>query len=251
MLVDTRQSVKSGVIKGLKPDTSVLCVVNFVERQLIIFADKYSDSKIKNEKGLTQKLVMILNHNVSKEECPFWFDKEYMENPERGDSPQVDIGTISKAEEGIVIESKTYTNNESFFSMEAKRLDKLGAKRSKEYLLGRFETKKDGKKKYVSCGGVERFKQGIHGRNLKYGAIIGYVQEHDSLHWYDLINSWVNDLIKKKFHSLVNWTKKDQLKKTYIKPVTAKFVSVNSRQNDSITLFHLWVRLNSFKTHDK
>lgn len=122
--------------------------------------------------------------------------------------------------------------------MEAKRLDNMGTKRSKEYLIGRVE-----KKKYESNGGVERFKQGIHGRNLKYGALIGYVQKYDFTYWYDLINSWINDLIQKKTISPVHWTPEDKLKKRYIRALTAKFVSVNSRRDDSITLFHLWADL--------
>jgi len=79
---------------------------------------------------------------------------------------------------------------------------------------------------------------------LTYGAMIGYVQEKDFVYWYDLINFWVDELINEKFFSPVNWLSKDKLQKEYIKSTTAKFLSVNSRQDDSITLFHLWARLN-------
>ncbi len=161
-----------------------------------------------------------------------------MENPEHGNSPQVDIGTITKSEQGIVIESKSYSKNESFFSLEAKRLGKLEKKRSKEYLIGRFENDK-----YMNSGGVERFKQGIHGNNLKYSAIIGYVQKYDFSHWYNQINSWIDDLIQKQIKSPVNWTLNDKLSQVYSESSTAKFTSVNSRQNDSVTLFHLWIKL--------
>ncbi len=47
-----------------------------------------------------------------------------------------------------------------------------------------------------------------------------------------------------KISSPVHRTRKDKLKKEDIKPVIAKFVSVNSRKNDSVTLFHLWAELN-------
>jgi hypothetical protein len=238
MLADTHKSMASGKIEGPEVDAPIIAVVEFVERILITFSDKYADSDIKNEKGLTQKLVLILNFHARREYYPFWFDKEYMEVPERGNSPQVDIGTITTIEEGIVIGSKTYTD-ESFFSLEAKRLGRLGSKRSKEYLIGRFENEK-----YFNCGGVERFKQGKHGRNLKYGAIIGYVQEHDFACWYGRINSWIDDLIQKNLYSPVPWLLKDKLKKDYIRSTTAKFISTTSRKNDFITLFHLWARLN-------
>ena len=238
MLADTHKSMASGKIEGPEIDAPIIAVVDFVERILITFSDKYVNSDIKNEKGLTQKLVLILNPSASREYYPFWFDKEYMEVPERGDSPQVDIGTITTLEEGIVIGAKTYSTDESFFSMEAKRLGNLGKKRSKEYLIGRYENKK-----YIHCGGVERFKQGKHGRNLEYGAIIGYVQEHDFTYWYGRINSWIDDLIQKNLYSPVPWLLRDKLKKDYIRSTTAKFISITSRKDNSITLFHLWAKL--------
>ncbi len=237
MLADIHKPTGNGRITDLPSDASVLAVVRFVEKYLIVFSQEYAGSTIKNEKGLTQQLVLILNFHAKREEYPFWFEKEYMEESERGDSPQIDIGTVSSLESGIVIESKTYQRI-SFFSMETKRLDNMGTKRSKEYLIGRVE-----KKKYESSGGVERFKQEIHGKNLKYGALIGYVQKYDFTYWHDLINSWINDLIQRKIDSPVKWTSGDKLKKRYIRCVTAKFVSINSRKNDSITLFHLWADL--------
>lgn len=238
MLADIHKSIASGKIIGPEIDASIITVVGCVEQVLIDFSDKYSNSEIKNEKGLTQKLVHMLTIYALREYHPFCFEKEYMEVPERGDSPQVDIAAIRTFEEGIVLGAKAY-EGESFFSMEAKRLAKLGSNRLMEYLIGRSE-----KGKYNSCGGVERFKQRIHGRNLDYGAIIGYVQENDFVYWYELINSWVEELINKKIPSPVNWLPKDKLQKKYIKSTTAKFLSVNSRKDDSITLFHLWARLN-------
>ena len=238
MLADIHRSITSGQIIGPETHASIITVVGCVERVLIDFSNKYANSKIINEKGLTQKLIHMLTVYALRKCHPFCFEKEYMEIPERGDSPQVDIAAISTLEEGIVIDSKTY-QGESFFSMEAKRLANLGSKRLMEYLTGRSE-----KGKYINCGGVERFKQGIHGRNLTYGAMIGYVQENDFAYWYDLINSWVNQLINEKYFSPVNWLPKDKLQKEYIKSTTAKFLSVNSRKDDFITLFHLWARLN-------
>ena len=237
MLADDYPSVSEGTIRGPAHDASILAVVAFVERHLTRFSEEYTGSTIKNEKGLTQHLVLLLNFYANTERYPFWFDREHMENPELGNSPQVDIGTIAK-ERSIVIESKAYSNKESFFSLEAKRLGKLEKKREKEYLIGRFE-----KKKYISSGGVERFKQGIHGGTLKYGAILAYVQIYDFSHWHKQINAWIEELIQKQIQSPVSWTCQDKLKKKYIQSVTAKFISVNSREKDSVTLFHLWTNL--------
>jgi hypothetical protein len=238
MLADIHRPITSGQIIGPEIDASIITVVGCVEKVLIDFSDKYTNSEIKNEKGLTQKLLHMLTIHALREYHPFCFEKEYMEVPERGDSPQVDIAAISTLDEGIVIGAKAY-EGESFFSMEAKRLAKLGSNRLMEYLIGRSE-----KGKYNSCGGVERFKQGIHGRKLDYGAIIGYVQDYDFVHWHGQLNSWIKELINKKIFSQVNWMPKDKLQKKHIKSKTARFLSVNSRKDDPITLFHLWARLN-------
>ncbi len=237
MLADIGKLIISGRLTGPEPDAPILTAVNCIEEVLINFSDKYINSDIKNEKGLTQKLIYMLTIHAVRNFYPFYFDKEYMENPERGDSPQVDIATISTDEEGIAIGAKI-SDGESFFSMEAKRLANLGVNRQKEYLIGRYE-----KEKYVSCGGVERFKQGIHGSKLNYGAIIGYIQENDFEHWHGKLNRWIDELIIKKIFSPVTWTISDKLEKEYIRLNTAKFVSENSRQKGSIVLFHFWVKL--------
>ena len=237
MLVDIHRPITSGQIIGPEIDASIITVVGCVEQVLIDFSDKYKNSEIKNEKGLTQKLIHMLTIHALRQYHPFHFEKEYMEVPERGDSPQVDIAAISTLEEGIVIGAIVY-EGETFFSLEAKRLAKLGSNRLMEYLIGRSE-----KGKYNNCGGVERFKQGIHGRKLDYGAIISYVQDYDFVHWHGQLNSWIKELINKKIFSPVNWIPKDKLQKEYIKSTTAKFISINSRQDNAITLFHLWARL--------
>ena len=242
MLADTYQAITSGKIKGPEIDTRIITVMSCVEQVLITFSEQYTDSNIKNEKGLTQKLIHLLTLHALKKYHPFYFQNEYMENPERGDSPQVDIGVISTQKEGIIIGVKPY-ESESFFSIEAKRLTRLGSKRAREYLVGRTENNK-----YINCGGVERFKQGIHGKGLPYGAMIGFVQEHDFDYWHGLLNSWVEDLIHSNIYSPVSWNLKDKLQREYLKTTTARFISVNSRQGDSIILYHLWVSLNSFST---
>lgn len=237
MLVDRRISDYFGSPSGPPPASSVEKVVIFVENQLIIFSQRYAGSTIKNEKGLTQELCLLLNRNARKEGCPFWFDKEYMEEVEKGNSPQVDIAVISD-DENLTINSKHYNRSEAFFAMEAKRLGRLAREREKEYLVGRMEGDK-----YKDCGGVERFKKNIHGKGLQYGAMIGYVQEYQFDYWLNAINSWIDDLLSGKAPSTVQWSEKDKLKEMHRSPETARFRSENSRQNTVIFLYHLWVNL--------
>ncbi len=239
MLSDEASKNRFGRLKGPQINASILAVVAFVEKYLVEFSSQYSGSSITSEKVLTQKLSIILNFYIQKEGFPFWFEREYIEKPERGDSPQVDMGIISSLEGGILIGSKCYSNRETFFSMEAKRLCKLSKTREKEYLVGRME-----KEKYKECGGVERFKNEIHGRGLEYGAIIGYVQEYNFSYWHNTINSWIGALIAGTIDTSTKWTEKDKLSEEYKRPAIAKFMSENSRKTGSIIfLFHLWVNL--------
>ena len=239
MLSDEASKNKFGRLKGPPINASILTVVAFVEKYLVEFSYRYTGSTITNEKGLTQELCILLNFYVRKEAYPFWFEKEYMEETGRGNSPQVDIGVISSQTGGITIDSKCYSNKETFFSMEAKRLCNLSKAREKEYLVGRIE-----KGRYIECGGIERFKNEIHGRGLKYGAVIGYVQEYDFSYWLNTVNSWIDDLVDGTIATSTIWSGKDKLSGEYIRPSTAKFKSEHLRKTGSIIfLFHLWVNL--------
>jgi hypothetical protein len=193
-------------LEGPSFDASILTVVAFVEKHLVEFSNRYADSIITNEKGLTHELCIMLELHARMEGFPFLFKGEFMENPEKGNSPQVDIGVISHLEEGIFIDSKYHSSRKSFFSMEAKRLGKLSKAREKEYLVGRME-----KAKYIKCGGIERFKNEIHGKGLKYCGIIGYVQEYDFNYWNHTINSWIDALIAGTITTTAKWTEKDKL----------------------------------------
>jgi hypothetical protein len=238
MLVDDEKQKIWGHLAGPTPGASISIVVSVIETQLVEFSFKYTGSLITNENGLTQELCIMLNCMVIKERFPFWFIKEYIKEPEKRNSPQVDIGTISNQNEGIVIGPAFYCRRESFFSIEAKRLDNISKAREKEYLVGGRE-----QGRYVECGGVERFKKEIHGKKLKYAAIIAYVQKYDFDYWHYKINKWIEALIDGSIDSTVKWSDEDRLVDEYKYSHTAKFKSENSRKKDTIFLFHLWVNL--------
>jgi hypothetical protein len=228
MLSDGNKPEPSGHLINIQPHRAILVAVAFIEEYLVEFSRKYVDSAIQNEKGLTQKLCKLLNYHAKKGFYPFWFDREHMEIPERGDSPQVDIAVVAT----------TYADDKSFLPIETKRLCRLSRVRKKEYLVGRVENGR-----YRECGGVERFKKGIHGRNHRFAALIGYMQERSFSYWYQAINTWLDGLITEDARRSIQWTEKDKLKKEYVRQHTAKYQSEHSRRQDSIVLFHLWVNL--------
>lgn len=238
MLADYESMPNYGTItQNIIPHSSILAILDFVEGHLTEFASKCNN--VLAEDSLTYKLVDLLEYYNHQRPSLFRFIREDIQNIKNGTSPRVDIGVKSNDPNGIgiIIDAKTYSIEESFFSIEAKRL-KTSKIREKEYLIGRYE-----KDKYLDCGGVERFKKGIHGRSLKYSCILGYVQEYDFKHWHIIINSWIDELIKEN-DSEVKWLEEDKLAEEYSKDTVAKYKSENRRVNNcSIILYHLWVNL--------
>lgn len=242
MLSESTGKRSLGRFIGPEDSCSIMMVVKFVERNLETFSKECSGSSVVNEKGLTQRLCILLNQQARLGCFPFLFEKEYMEIPERGDSPSVDIGVITQSREGVCVQSRWYSNKESFFSMEAKRLDDISTARQREYLVGRKENGK-----YRDCGGVERFKMGIHGKGLQYCALIGYVQKYDFNYWYRTINSWIDESIADCNSSTISWDEGDKLviidNANQDNRAVAQFRSRNSREDGFVDLFHLWVNL--------
>lgn len=234
MLSDTLPSSEPGRIidKELGANTSVNEILLFIQRHLEIFSGKYTGSGIENEWGLNQELDILLNIYARKEQCLFFFEKEYMENPKDGNSAKVDFGVITW--------NSIYCDiPRVILVVEAKRLDHIDAHRQKEYLVGREENGK-----YKPCGGVERFKLGIHGQTLQYGVLIGYVQVHDFQYWHRKINTWIGELFQGENPTAIRWLEQDKLIQLDQTKNTTKFRSQNSRlKMDSIVLFHLWVNL--------
>jgi len=236
MFNETYELELSGSLSG--PDTpeldkSLTTLIIFIEENLIVFSKAIAATGIQNEKGLTQALVEILSPNAIKGFYPFWFEKEYMENSKRGDSPSVDIGTLRLEDDDRIINSKI-SGNKSFFSIEAKRLPTPGSKREKEYVIGSKNN-----------GGIERFKTGRHGSRLKYSGMIGFVQKNDFKYWNRKINEWIIELTRKNRGSNIKWHESEILIPKQFKQTTAQLVSKHERKNKSnIVLCHLWVTCN-------
>ncbi len=231
MLASASLNNSSGKLtSGIEINSSIKAVIDFIEVNFVEFAEKVKGETSTSEKALTDKLCKFLNRNASA--YPFFFHHENVEDHSTGSSPQTDIGTLSESNK-LIIGDRFYGEDDSFFSLEAKRLPTPGQNREKEYVIGHDRP----------CGGIERFKKGIHGKNLMYAAIIGYIQKEDANHWFLKINDWIGDLIT-SFPK--EWNEDDKLVANGTSSGLSKFVSKNSRlkTNDQIDLFHFWININ-------
>lgn len=194
----------------------------FIENHLHLFPSylKDVDDTITNEDQITQQLSLFLDEKTRQiEYVPFQFINQFK-------YPN------SKRSSDIGIFVKKFSKKDAFFVFEAKRLPTIGSGREKEYVSG-------------IKGGMERFKQGYHGKGLEYSSMVGYIQKDDCPFWETKINTWINDLIiNPVVGSSLKWEANDKLVRVTIKNAN-KYVSTHHRLNDvTIKLTHYWIKLN-------
>lgn len=230
MLSDILKNNSAGRLSsGIEKKDSVKSVISFLRKHLHKFAAVHKGDIHVNEKGLTQQLCIYLNKQART--YPYFFHNEFIENINDGLSPQVDIGTISY-EDNIEIMGNEYYDQDSFFSLEAKRLPTTGSRRQKEYVIGNK----------TQCGGIERFKISKHGQRLSHAGIIGYVQKETYEFWINEINTWIEEIYEKKLQA--GWSADDKLQLVEIKGELGEFFSENSRVGGSkVALNHFWLNL--------
>jgi hypothetical protein len=249
--------------ESYEKDSGFTVVLDFFERYLPFFAEDKENYTITTEKGLVQRLVRKLSkylhaqNNEEKVNYDFRFDKEGMQDETDGKSPSVDLDIISNTNEPIKIGLKEYTNEEPFFSFELKILgvSENKALREKEYVIGNVKTAK-GVKKYQECGGIERFKAGVHGNKLPASGIIGFVLKDTFENWLTKINNWIGEFAKGQNIpdgcNCRKWSESEKLVEQDLAvphPRIRKYFSEHSRQvvvanmPNKFPITHFWVSL--------
>jgi len=134
---------------------------------------------------------------------------------------------------GVMLGNKMASTTNSFFHIECKRLPaRKGFE--KEYVEG-------------NQGGIQRFKEGNHGKGLNYSAMVGYVQSESFDIWHEKINSWIEELIVSE--NELDWKNEDKIIPRSTE-VYQKYTSSHTRlqHKEPITLYHYWIMIknNSF-----
>jgi len=153
-----------------------------------------------------------------------------MEDLRRGGSPAPDIGIHLD----IVDDAEPPPRITVF---EGKRLTtSLGSQRQREYVIGHEE-----KGKHIPCGGVERFKLSIHGREVNLAGMIGYVQNETPEYWREQVNTWISELTSQQLDPA--WLAQEQLTPLKTKGRVTDCTSVVCRRDSELHLTHLWINL--------
>jgi len=191
-------------------------IKSFIENNIEIFKKKYNTTT--KEKGLNQQFVVCMNNQIRDEK--FFFHHEYIEDISRGDSAQVDIAIIPRE------------SQKASFVLEAKRLDSsLPKYREKEYII------RDG------GGGIERFKKEIHGNELVYVGMIGYIQTDDFDSWLAKINKYISEEISSSTSIELIWEEKDKLILDKKNQLFSTYISEHKCKSKEISMYHIWINL--------
>ena len=235
MLCDQPKGIELQKIEGIEDNKAREKVIQFIISCLPEFQNHFLN--IDNEDGLTQELVYILDNN-SRHQVPLYgFSREHMEYTSKGNSPQDDIGV--RGIQGIIIDTISYANNKPFMVFEAKRLDsKLDHQRKKEYVVGRLKDNK-----YLNSGGIERFKKEIHGRDLNYVGMIGYLQTDNFDTWFNKINGWIEEEIISPSSKNLIWSTQDILLENQKNSLYYTYNSQHKCRTKEIHMCHIWVNV--------
>ena len=218
----------AGGFSGPPPNRQFACVCDAISGCFPDFVKSVLQDKIANENGFNRRMSRFVSYRFSKEGLPYLAQPESMEDESCGNSPATDIGIYYMPCDSAI-------NLPKVTVIEGKRLDSgIKKQRRHEYVYGHEE-----KGKHVCCGGMERFKKRIHGRNQSSAILLGYMQTDSFEKWHIKINSWISELIGQEYEP--SWFMREQLPLMTIEGLSAKCESQLCRTTGALRLVHLWV----------
>lgn len=221
------------------PDGKIISkVFDYVTSVLQDFYGKEND----NENHLTSELCKQLSFK-KPHEFPFFFQHQNIEDAKENTSTDfAAFGTYTYAQ--------IYNKDGEEFPLvkfEAKRLNSaLPKKREKEYVIGEYENGKQTR----NSGGIERFKNLRHGKDVVHAAIIGYVQSDTFEHWAEKVTGWIKAEANSPHDATLTWDSNDHLQPNMRKDNLCSYLSKPKRKEcGQLNMHHIWINLVSEKLH--
>lgn len=198
----------------------------FLDLHLPNFPQARQVSAGQSENDLTQALFTYLARKVRFNhegvEYPFVFQTESPQRPhgQRGHPKRADLAaSLNTAAIDMTL----------IYCIEAKKLptDRPGSKREMEYVVGKG-------------GGIERFKNGSHGRDetgqlLPQSGMIAYITDAGFDYWHQQINAWINTC---------GWPATEHLLKQPLAKGMYKLSSNHPRmEGGPVRLTHFWLMI--------
>ena len=214
------------------PMTFLNTVLDFIAKQLPFWRDDPIRRRETAETRLTGQLCRFLNGAARKSKLDHIdFQTEFPDAVKR--SRTIDL---SPAPRGctIWIGGRQYTPYDALFPIECKRLPTPVARnRERREYLHTFVKK---------GGGVQRFREGLHGADHSIGAIIGYVQTSTAQSWFAVLNRWIAAFERR---AIAGWSHKERLDNMQHCAVTRTLIasSRHPRSGTPIVLRHILIEM--------
>ena len=216
------------------PDGKIIeRVFNYVTSILLEFKGKYDE----NENAITNRLCKTLDFKKPPE-YPFFFHHQNIEDETENTSTDFAVfGTYAYA-----IQNNLESDNIPLVKFEAKRLSsELPQNREREYVIGEY----DNGKQIRNSGGLERFKNLRHGKDVDHAGMIAYVQTGSFDIWVTKINNWIQNEIKNPHDPLLIWDSDDLLQSKLSKLNLRSFLSYPKRKiRRQLMMHHFWIKFN-------
>lgn len=220
-----------GTLDSAPDNTIITTIYNYLSSILSAFKGKNHE----NENAITNRLCKSLNARKPTE-YSFYFHHQNIEDEKENTSTDfAAFGTYGYAQENDIEDE----DSPSLIKFEAKRFSSsLPTKREKEYVCGEYS----GGKCIKNSGGIERFKNGRHGKDVVNAAMVGYIQTDSPKHWFKKVNEWIQEQIKSPCDAKLAWNKKDLLAWDSQTGILSHYSSLSYRIfDDEIQLRHFWI----------
>lgn len=224
--------------EGLVPQA-----LEFIRSQLPVWRDDRGRPEIATGNTSERLLNFSLCRNLNRcraDHPMFQFEHE---TPQTG-SRTVDIGVFG-TNENSMIEARSYSSYEPFLVIEAKRLPAPSKDREREYVTGTARNSGS------PTGGIQRFKLGMHGRDIEIAVMVGYIESGLPERWLCVINGWIDELAAISPAVERTWNASEFLHLDHADAAkgVSTYTSVHTRSSgcitESISLQHLWIVMNS------
>ena len=220
-----------GTLSSAPDNIIITTIYNYVSSILSSFKGKNDE----NENAITNRLCKTLMAKKPAE-YPFFFHHQNIEDEKENTSTDfAAFGTFAYAQENDIEDD----DSPSLIKFEAKRLNsKLPKHREKEYVCGEYSEGKCTK----NSGGIERFKNGRHGKDVINAGIVGYLQTDSPKHWLQKVNDWIKEQIDSPSNTQLTWNNNDELTLDSQTGTFSDYSSLSYRIfRDEIRLKHFWV----------
>ncbi|WP_285022263.1 hypothetical protein [Novosphingobium sp. fls2-241-R2A-195] len=236
MLANNQPTVSMGMLTPTlhRPGSWLDAVIDFILIQLPLWRDEPGRPPIDGENALSAQLTSFLTSACTMA-SGFDMLQFKQEEPDSGKDGRRKIDVAVHPKGAVIsINGRSHSHYKMLVPIECKRLPKPTAGERREYLHRISNT----------TGGVQRFKQGLHGSDYELAVMIGYVQRDTIPDWHKRIERWVRVLARAKvaLWSIANAVSLNTHDAT---ARTGSFISNNSRSNGlaPIRLRHLWIEM--------